>query len=170
MLPALAMMTYNAGLGEQCSNGLFRGTQRTNCLDQTHVEALDALSHAAGLSEDVITMLKCLEKTFPEEATPSLPMGQVVFSLGNLKRSPWTGPPSQNISEQPNAQSSRYLCSLPQSQVLGAKAPKKQRTVAEDATEILEASHYEDLKNFAMHAALSSALRKKCHSLKSTAF
>ena len=29
--------------------------------------------------------------------------------------------------------------------VLGAKAPKKQRTVAEDASEILEASHYQDL-------------------------
>lgn len=54
-----------------------------------------------GLSDDVITMLKCLEKTFPEEV-----------SLGR---------------------------------VLGAKAPKKQRTVAEDAVEILEASHYQEM-------------------------
>ncbi|CAE7409401.1 Znfx1, partial [Symbiodinium sp. CCMP2456] len=54
-----------------------------------------------GLSDDVITMLKCLEKTFPEEV-----------SLGR---------------------------------VLGAKAPKKQRTVAEDAAEILEASHYQEM-------------------------
>lgn len=30
-------------------------------------------------------------------------------------------------------------------QVLGAKAPKKQRTVADDAAEILEASHYQEL-------------------------
>ena len=29
-------------------------------------------------------------------------------------------------------------------QVLGAKAPKKQRTVADDAAEILEASHYQE--------------------------
>ncbi|CAE7406794.1 Znfx1 [Symbiodinium natans] len=54
-----------------------------------------------GLSDDVITMLKCLEKTFPEEV-----------SLGR---------------------------------VLGAKAPKKQRTVADDAVEILEASHYQEM-------------------------
>lgn len=54
-----------------------------------------------GLSEDVVSMLKCLGKHFPEEVS--------------LDR------------------------------VLGAKAPKKQRTVADDAAEILEASHYQEM-------------------------
>mmetsp|Transcript_72985 Transcript_72985/g.171074 ORF Transcript_72985/g.171074 Transcript_72985/m.171074 type:complete len:1555 (+) Transcript_72985:434-5098(+) len=54
-----------------------------------------------GLSDDVVTMLKCLEKTFPEEVS--------------LDR------------------------------VLGAKAPKKQRTVADGDVEILEASHYQEM-------------------------
>lgn len=54
-----------------------------------------------GLSEDVVSMLKCLGKHFPEEVS--------------LDR------------------------------VLGAKAPKKHRTVADDAAEILEASHYQEM-------------------------
>ena len=44
--------------------------------------------------------------------------------------------------------------------MLGAKAPKKQRTVAEDAVEILEASHYQDLPKihvFSSEAADASA-------------
>mmetsp|Transcript_105373 Transcript_105373/g.250872 ORF Transcript_105373/g.250872 Transcript_105373/m.250872 type:complete len:1551 (-) Transcript_105373:107-4759(-) len=54
-----------------------------------------------GLSEDVVSMLKCLAKHFPEEVS--------------LDR------------------------------VLGAKAPKRHRTVAEDCAEILEASHYQEM-------------------------